>query len=145
VAYFLLAEGDVVPNDATSFLATGVTMSSLEDSLRSLASDFATRLVSLAADELERELRDFSPPAPKARRTSMLPPMASPEESKTDTVDALVACIGGIPWPASSLELRRLLGLSKRTFLRIADQAIREGRVERRGFKATSRYYLPSR
>jgi hypothetical protein len=71
--------------------------------------------------------------------------MASPEESKTGTVDALVECIGGIPWPASSLELRRLLGLSKRTFLRVADQAIREGRVERRGFKATSRYYVTGR
>ncbi|MFO0642011.1 MAG: hypothetical protein U0183_22495 [Polyangiaceae bacterium] len=120
-------------------------MSSLEDSLRSLASDFATRLVSLAADELERELRDFSPPPPRARPASVLPGKPSPSTTKTDTVDALVECIRGIPWPASSLELRRLLGLSKRTFLRIADQAIREGRIERRGFKATSRYYLPSR
>lgn len=116
-------------------------MSTLEDSLRSLASDFATRLVSLAADELERELRDFSVPTPKPRPASVLPgPL--PADTKPDTVDALVECIRGIPWPASSLELRRLLGLSKRTFLRVADQAIREGRVERRGFKATSRYYV---
>lgn len=117
-------------------------MSSLEDSLRSLASDFATRLVSLAADELERELRDFSATTPKARPASVLPGPIVLADTKTDTVDALVECIRGIPWPASSLELRRLLGLSKRTFLRVAGQAIREGRVERRGFKATSRYYV---
>lgn len=58
-------------------------------------------------------------------------------------VEKMVSLIRAVPGGVRARELRAMLGLGKRPFLRVADAALATKRIRREGFKAGIRYLLP--
>lgn len=127
----------------------------LEQSLRSMASDFASQLVALTAQHLASTLSSFDPaqpagqsapaylafPVPAQRPSSVPPPARGRKGAKPeDFVEPLVEIVKRHPWPPRARELRALLGLPKGRFLRTVSLAIAAGRIKRTGFKSSVQY-----
>jgi len=121
--------------------------SSLESTLRALASDFAARVIALTRAESIDSISAVSlggRAAPTPTEGAAVPrPFAPAERGKsraTDLVDRMVELVETMPWPARSRELQALLGISKDRFLRVANLALDMKLVHRIGQKGGVKY-----
>ncbi len=132
--------------------------SALELTLRTLAREYASRLVAVACGSNIDTIAavEIAPVAPPASLATTPPPsLAEPphlievdrrgarvRRKSVDLAHAMVAAVKSLPWPARSRELQALLGLSKTQFIRIAFLAIRMGLVHRTGRKGGIQYFV---
>jgi len=118
-----------------------VALEPLHDALlmlaRRLAADVLAAAASASPDELART---------RLRRMTRVRLPGPPVEvvDPAPYVEKMVGVIASFPGGVRARELRAMLGLGKRAFLRVADAALATKRIRREGFKAGVRYLLPS-
>lgn len=135
----------------------------LEAVVNEVIARFVEKMLRLARESLELDLRGFVPPGAGSREVGLLatrdvdevvvvkppalpmrivarPAKPVPVVHAAEHVERLVQLVNQHPWPAKSRELQVLLGVKKDPFLRIVDLALAAGRIRRTGERSGVRY-----